>query len=208
MKKRTSDTMTDKERILLALIKAISFETRSAETLREQHFPKAERFSHLAGYGAGRAKVGDVVIAETGRLNPWSVGIVRDIRSDSEMLVQEIGGPRLCWVGNESFSKFVNIHPESLRWGREAEFERRVRKAIARHKDSYIYRFGGVDFAGETATVWIREAFGGFGRQSAPFAVEFPKGWHRLSGKAITAALEAAGFGTRKFDEYQWVQRA
>jgi len=195
--------MTDKERILLTIIRQLS----STETLvmdRPWNPKKYEGHVHFAPWLASNdneIKPGMLVMCETGGIHDWTIGYTIEPLNDNfgGWLIREIGSQRTCRVSNERFTPIVGLRATDLLEGKEREFYHKVCRAF--HKgDEYIYRFGGVDMLpNRRARIWIREAFGGLNHNSIPFSFEM--NWTpKTSIKAILKAMIDTGYGTREFD--------
>jgi hypothetical protein len=118
---RTRSNMTPKEERLLRLVYLLA--NHGARCASDQ----VQRMAHVqhevprcAPYGT-KPVVGNVVVCTTyglvglrGRFHPFTVGIVREIRSENEMLLQELGGTNTCWVSNEQFCPIIGLEPETI----------------------------------------------------------------------------------------------
>lgn len=190
--------LTDRERILMAIVAGL----KSTAILgpRNSFAWSSEPFGDCVHFAPwDKPKAGDLVIGDTGGLGRWKIGFyVEPLEGDyGGAVIREIGSDALCNYSNEKFTPIRNMNPSDIYEGDARLFYHAVLRAF--HKgDEYLYRFGGIDFEGETAKVWIREVFGGMGRGSVPFAVEMP--WKPVPGYLkILRALRAGGYGTRTF---------
>lgn len=183
-------TMGDKERILMTLLQRL-VGLDGNEYAKKNGFPYA--------YPDRDPPLGSMVICQSSGAHPWSVGWVVESRpSEAHCVIREIGSARTCNVSNDSFYVIHNIDRLSLLEGDRHGFLSKVHKAF-RRGDKYRYRFGGLDFDDDKATIWIREVFGGHREHgSEPFPVVMP--WNkRTSIKSILDAMQSAGYGTRDF---------
>ncbi|MHC4864604.1 MAG: hypothetical protein ACYTEX_10995 [Planctomycetota bacterium] len=188
--------LNDRERVLMMLAqRLIKPDLRGNEYEKKQGFPYADY---------EKPKKGDLVVCQSSGIHPYSVGFaVSDYEPNTAALrVREIGSGRVCHVSNESFVVIRNIHKDELLEGRQRAFLAKVHKAFMRG-DQYCYRYGGLDFDGDTVRIWIREVFGGHlhgtDQESVPFCAEMK--WNgRTSIKAILQAMQDAGYGTREFE--------
>lgn len=194
--------LTDRERILTRIIDALSTAQllapggrryeESAFTGHDGHV-----YAHFAYWR--EPKAGELVLAKTGGISEWKIGFYVEKLSDAYggAVIREIGGNLLCNYSNESFVPIVGLHKTDLLEGDQYLTYQKVLAAF-RRGDEYCYRFGGVDFEGSEMLVWIREVFGGMGRDSTPFSVRMK--WDKRSTiKQILDAMRAGGYGTRSF---------
>lgn len=140
---------------------------------------------------------GELVIGSTGRIDQWKIGFYEENRGEGNHVIRDICTGELCNYGNESFNAIVGLSHTDLLTGTKREFYQKVLEAF-RRGDEYCYRFGGLSVRDQTATITVREVFGGMGSPSTPFDIELH--WKpRTSVKAILAAMVAGGYGTREF---------
>ena len=190
----SANSISDKERILMHLInRLVSVDVRD--------YAKRNGFPYAC---ADEPVPGDLVIRQSsGRHNehPWVVGFAASDydKQTAALTVREIGSDRECRVSNDSFYVVKNIGPDTLLTGQERKFYLRVIRAFGRGGE-WGYRYGGVSFGPEkTATIMVREAFGGLDRESIPFAVTMK--WDGRTGiNTILKAMRDGGYGTRKFE--------
>lgn len=187
--------MTDHARILTEVLLRTPQPMYTAPDLEATYVPV-----HIAKY---REPVpGDLVLGFCIRkADPFCLSWLVRRLGDSEYLLREIGTQRTARYWNVQFNAVVGLPPSILLEGDRRGFYWNVMTVMSREAD-WAYRFGGVDFDGERATIWIREVFNGRdvdGTESKPFGVEMP--WSkRTTRKAILAALLAGGLNTRKFE--------
>lgn len=191
--------MTDKERILLALVRSLARPVFRADEIAYQEKHDLPRVTTLR-----KPVIGDLVICQgSGRPypHPWVVGWVESEYDPqtAACTIRELDSDRVCRVSNESFAIVEGMPPELLLTGAQHGFVVKVHKAFARGSE-WAYRYDGVDFRDDTVKIWVREAFGGLGDgESIPFVVEMP--WtKRTTIKAILATMREAGYGTRLFE--------
>jgi hypothetical protein len=191
--------LTDRERILMAIIAGLkvtaSLGPHNGMIWSSEPYRNCVHFAPW-----DKPKAGDLVIGDTGGLCRWKIGFyVEPLGGDfGGAVIREIGSDTLCNYSNENFTPIRNMNPSDLYEGDEYLFYHAVLRAFGKG-DEYLYRFGGIDFEGETAKVWIREAFGGLRHDSVPFVVEMP--WKPVPGhQKILSALRAGGYGTRAFE--------
>lgn len=203
--------LTDRERILMTVVAQLCSTMVLApgcKAFAPGAFKDANGYDYVhfgLTSGEREPKAGDLVLAKTGPVSPWKVAwYVEPLPGPyGGAVVREIGTGRLCNYGNEEFTPIIGMPPLELLEGEQRVFLSKVRKAF-RRGDEYLYRFGGVDFDGDEAVIWVREAFGGLGatgdnEESVPFEVRMK--WSRKTTiKAILEAMRAAGYGTREFD--------
>lgn len=208
--KKIKEDMTDKERILMALVSKLASTQLLAfpgiswgrERFVKTYAGSTDVYTHFAYWE--KPKAGDLVLAKTGGVSPWKVGwYVEPIAGNfGGAVIREIGTGKLCNYGNEDFVPIVGMNKSTLLEGEDYQFYCKVLAAFQKG-DEYRYRFGGVDFESDTAVIWIREVFGGViknGEQgSKPFSISM-KFNKRTSVKAILKAMRDGGYGTRKFE--------
>ena len=190
-----SDILTDRERILLKVIDRLSGTQLLARGRNYYPHDFPDGLVHFAYYKD--PEPGDLVLAKTGGVGRWKVGFYHQKLDGSRALIREIGSDALCDYGNESFLPIVGLSPTDLLEGERYKIYLKVLGAF-RKGDEYVYRFGGLDFEGEEIIIWVREVFGGFGKDSKPFSIRMK--WNkRTSVKAILEAMRQGGYGTRSF---------
>ncbi len=145
--------MTDKERILIAII------TRIIPGLLYSPFNKREEYVKSYMLNPSGIHKGDLVLANTTlHINDFMVGIVDYIENDC-VVIREIGSNRLCNYYNESFSV---INKEKLGYeileGIQYKIYRKVCKAFEKYTN-YSTRFKDISFEGNICTVQARRAF-------------------------------------------------
>jgi hypothetical protein len=198
--------MNDKERILMSVIRGL----RSTTGLVRNNLWGSENYKRDGGDGYyvhfapwKDPQKGDLVLCEAMSIDDWSVGFVHMVISNHECIIREIGSDRLCRVSNEGFSPIIGMSSIDLLEGAQYGFYQKVLKAF-RKGDEFLYCFGGIDFDGEDAIIWVRERYGGIIRfrehGSAPFSIRMR--WSdKTTIKAILQAMRDGGYGTREFIE-------
>ena len=156
--------MTDKERILMAII------TRIIPGLLYGSFDKKEEYVKSYMLNPSGICKGDLVFANTSlNINDFVVGFVDHVESDC-VVIREIGSNRLCNYYNESFSV---INKEKLGYeileGVQYKIYQKVIKAFGNFTNYYT-RFKSISFDGNMCTVQARKAF----ENDLFFAVSFP----------------------------------
>lgn len=156
--------MTDKERILMAII------TRIIPGLLYSPFDKRDEYVKSYILNSAGIRKGDFVFANTTlNINDFVVGIVDHIEDDC-VVIREIGSNRLCNYYNESFSV---INKEKLGYemleGVQYKIYQKVIKAFEKFT-GYYTRFKSISFDGDICTVQARETF----KNDLLFEVSFP----------------------------------
>jgi hypothetical protein len=196
------DILSDRERILMRIIEQLS----STQLMRSRNrsWSSVDYADTSGGHYVHFAywddpKPGDLVLAKTGPLSPWKIGFyVEPLSGDfGGAVIREIGSERLCNYTNESFVPIVGLSTIDLLESEQRQFYYKVLKAFHRG-DEYLYRFGGIRFKDNVATVTIRERWGGLGADSVPFTVDIEMR-KRMAIKAILAKLREGGYGTKSF---------
>lgn len=199
-----NSNISDRERLMLHAIDGLKSsallcgrgELHSEESWRDRD---GRMYVHFAYYRDPRP--GDLVIAETGRIDEWKLSFYVSNEGSGNHVVRDINTGQLCNYSNESFRAIVGLSPIQLLVGHEFQFYRKVLGAFHR-EDAYLQLFGGLEFAGGEAVIWVRERWGGLGnRPSTPYSVRM-RWTKRTTVKAIRAALRAGGLGWRSF--YPW----
>lgn len=211
-KKRNVTAMTDRERILINIAASLAHEVEYYQRLsviqeHERRWPSEARPIRTEWGCVKRPKYnkGDLVVCFTSaghQQNPWLISFVEadGCKHDPQgLLLRAIGTDKLCDYSNESFIRITGI-PARLLWeGDQYQFSLKLHRAL-RRLDNYTHVFRGLEFPGPSrAMVYIGERWGGIGNSTRPYTVEIPF-TKRTSIKAIIAALESAGFGTREFE--------
>lgn len=156
--------MTDKERILMAII------TRIIPGLLYSSYSNKEEYVKSYMLNPSTVCKGDLVFANTSiNINDFVVGFVDHIEKDC-IVIREIGSNRLCNYYNESFSV---INKEKLGYeileGEQYKIYQKVIKAF-RKFTNYYTRFKSISFDGNMCKVQARKAF----ENDLLFEVSFP----------------------------------
>lgn len=156
--------MTDKERILMAIV------TRIIPGLLYGSFNKKEEYVKPQMLDNHRLSKGDLVFANTSIvINDFIVGFVDHLEEDC-VVIREIGSNRLCNYYNETFSV---INKEKLGYevleGLQYKIYQKVLKAFAKYTN-YWTRFKSISFEGNTCTVQARQSF----ENNLLFEISFP----------------------------------
>lgn len=141
--------MTDKERVLLTIIK--SFYVKHILSSLEL-FDKCK---------TSEIRTGDLVLAMTSGVHDFTVGYVTKIDSESEMSIREIGSNKICNIGNEQFYKIpfdILINENNLLEGNQYLIYEKVLKAFHKY-GGYNNRFHSIEFDDCMCKVKSREAF-------------------------------------------------
>jgi hypothetical protein len=204
MSKKNEGRLTDRERILMSVVQALSLSQSLAPVSRTRWGDEAFTghdgyvYAHFATWRKPQA--GDLVLARTGSMSEWKIAFyVEPLPSQlGGAVVREIGTDRLCNYENEEFVPIVGLPPTELLDGDKRRLYDKVIAAF-RRGDEYMYLFGGIEFDRDDVVVSVRERWGGLNGKSKPFPVRFT--WDpRMSIKAILAALRAGGYGAREFE--------
>jgi hypothetical protein len=103
---------------------------------------------------------GDIVRCKTNPNHRWGIAELVEKRGHSDFLLREIGGTGLCNMGNESLDVLRFMAPQHLYTGTKYRIYQWVtRKAFSERYNpdaDYYKRFGGMEFDGDTLTVWCR----------------------------------------------------
>lgn len=159
--------MTDKERILMAII------TRIIPGVMYSRGSKQDEYIKLRFLHPEKLQPGDLVYANTFRaMHDFAVGFVQRIDSDHGcVVIREIGSNRLCDYYNEGFTV---INKDKLGYqileGLQYKTYEKVLKAFHKH-DHYMTRFKSIEFDGDTCTVQSRQPFEG--ETKAEFSFEY-----------------------------------
>lgn len=206
--------MTDKERILMSIIRELSMSQTLAPAVRMRGYDRenwldtdGREFVHFANYiQDGDLKVGDLVLCQTsGRSesHDFNIGFIHEYVGYGDCVIREIGTNRLCRIGNERFIPIKGLKDYQLWENDKHEFSVKIHRAFSKGGSDW-YRYGGLEFEGDEAVIWIREKWGGLMNPSKPFEVRIK--WNKKTTiKAILNAMRDAGYGTRKFDPIEKV---
>lgn len=143
--------MTDKERVLLHIIST--------------YYPKyllgmydTDKFDFFNRNN--KPDVGDLVLAVSSGIHDYTVGYVVSKKSDSEMVVREIGSKKTCNISNEMFYRIdrSRLSDVYLLEGQQYKTYIKVSKAVS-NVDGYIQRFHSIDFEDNKCTVNLRKMF-------------------------------------------------
>lgn len=102
----------------------------------------------------------DIVRCKTNPNHRWGIAELVEKRGYSDYLLREIGGNKLCNMGNESVEVLRFMAPSRLytgtkfriyQWASTKAFVKRYNPDADRWK-----RCGGVEFDGDTLTIWCR----------------------------------------------------
>lgn len=135
------------------------------------------------------------------QMHDWVIAEVVRVVGYAHCVLRDLNTGKLLDMSNESFVPIVGLTRRALWTDDEFEFNRKVEKAFRRLGD-YYHVYGGVDFADDKATIWVRKKWGGMNlqnRETVPYSVEIQ--WNkRTTIKAICEALQEAGYAEREFD--------
>lgn len=193
--------MNDKERILMEIIAGLQ---RTGLTQRSAVYKSDEKPDGVYFDMSADAKPGDIVLCQTSAMsnpNDFVVAIVDQVLGYGHCLLREIGSDNTCDYSNERFIPIRGLRDWQRYEGEQWRFYVNSRAAFALG-DEYSYRFGGVDFDGKKAHVWVREVFGGMldkGMVSEPFSVTIDNWKRRNSPRKILNDLRHGGYGTFEF---------
>lgn len=156
--------MTDKERILMAIV------TRIIPGILYSSFDKRDEYVKSYMLNRSGIREGDLVFANTTLcINDFIVGFVDHVEDDC-VVIREIGSNRLCNYYNESFSA---INKEKLGYeileGVQYKTYQKVIKAFDKYTN-YTTRFKSISFNGNICTVQARLVF----ENKLFFEVSFP----------------------------------
>jgi hypothetical protein len=207
------EEMTDKERILMHIIREIrtGLVLAHPSALRAWNsepykVPDSDRYyCHFAPWD--KPKPGDLVTAQSGRTNDeWSIcWYVSAPKADDPNgsfgthVVREIGTGRLCNYSNETFVPIRGLEGDAaLLEADQRHYYEQVMRAFATG-DEYGYRYGGIRFQDKTVVVMVRQAFGGLHpKGSYPFEVKLPYR-KRIAVTTILKLMREQGYGTHQF---------
>lgn len=195
-------TLTDRERILTTVIRELASTAiirPNADGYNEAAYTDGAggMYTHFARYR--KPIKGDLVMGSTGRTDQWKIAFYEECIDPRQELhvIRDINTGQFCNYGNESFVPIVGLSYIDMLVGDERKMYEKVIAAFARG-DEYLYRFGGFKVSGQKAVVRVREAHGGFGKESVPFHIEME--WStKTTIKAILTKMRAGGYGTRSF---------
>ena len=156
--------MTDKERILMAVI------TRIIPGLLYGNFNEKEKYVKSYMLNNSELFKGDLVFANTSiAINDFIVGFVDHVEEDC-VVIREIGSKGLCNYYNETFSK---INKEMLDYeileGMQYKIYQKVLKAFEKYT-GYCTRFKSISFKKNICIVQAREVF----KNDLFFEISFP----------------------------------
>lgn len=156
--------MTDKERILMAIV------TRIIPGIFCSSYADREKYVKPYMLNISGLRKGDLVFANTSlQINDFIVGFVDHAESDC-VVIREIGSDRLCNYYNESFSV---INKEKLGYeileGIQYKTYLKTVKAFSKYTN-YATKFKSISFNGNMCTVQAREIFG----DDMLFEISFP----------------------------------
>lgn len=145
--------MTDKERVLFHII--------------SQYYPKyllgmyeTNKLDFFNKNCTSAIEVGDLVLAASSGLHDFTVGYVVTKKSESEMIVREIGSKKTCNISNEIFYKIdkERLCDVYLLEGLQYKTYCKVSKAIS-NVDGYTQRFHSIAFGEHICTVNLRKMY-------------------------------------------------
>lgn len=215
--------MTEKERILSAIIQALTFTMllgrKNKLTGIWQDFEGKEEacFASEAGswisggkdskYGA-EMKPGCIVLCNTSFMSRWKIAeFVEDHRTPDGfgyLLIRELGTSNYCRMGNESFGVLVGMPEHIFYEGHKQKLHKwaTCQAFLERYNPNadYLVRPGGAEFEGDTLRIWARPHIWNDSNGTAiPWCVEMK--WDKKTRlKDIVAALIGGGLGTREFE--------
>jgi hypothetical protein len=178
---RTSNIMSDKERIIMTVAREL------ASCLKNPRVKMA--------YDT-QPKSGDLVMAMSSYCaNPFLISwyvepFAGPLRG---AIVREIGSEKLCEYANERFVPIVGLRYEELLEGKQYQFFIKVLKAMSRKDEGYTHRFGGILFKEDSVIIRIRMRW-----ESESFYLITFKWNHKMSIKDIQEELLKQGWGTRE----------
>lgn len=199
--------MTDKERILLELVRELHSTMLLRCRLHKEDLVddigSSGYYTHFANYCRdGEIRPGMMVLCMTsGRFYPhgWTVGFVERVYSSNDMMIREIGTDRLCRIGNERFVPIVGMKDYQLYEKEEYLFSVKVNKAF-RRADDYLHYFDGLEFLPDNEVlISVREKWGGPRHKSKPYTIRM-KWCKSMTIKKILEIMQEQGYGTRDFE--------
>ncbi|MDF2844752.1 MAG: hypothetical protein K0R00_3178 [Herbinix sp.] len=170
--------MTDKERILMAII------TRIIPGMKYRIHSEPDDYIESLMLSPEKLTHGDLVFANTSICpNDFMVGFVESVQSEC-VVIREIGSSRLCNYYNETFTR---INKDRLGYevleGLQYKIYNKVLKAF--EYTEYFTRFKSISFEDNTCTVKARESF----KNETIFEVSFEYN-SKTSIKSIGKLLE------------------
>jgi hypothetical protein len=191
--------MTDKERILIKIIKNLYSTFISKMHVTGWGSANYEDHVHFAPWDKENIKKGALVLCYTSGVHDYSIGILKEKIGYSRALIREIGTNRICDIDNESFIPIKNMQEIELLEKDKYIIYCKILKAFNRG-DEYWYRFGGVKFCGKNIVeIIIRERFGGLLNPSKPFNFKM-KYNKKTTIKSILENMYDNGYGKRDFE--------
>lgn len=206
--------MTDRERILMNI--AVDTSGHCWDTMQPLAHGWVLRFSfdrpapqfipeEMAEAIAMPLKPGDIVRCKTNPNHPWGIAEFVEPLEYAGYLLRLIGGTKLCRMSNESVDVLRFMNPSRLYGGAKYRIYqwatgKAFRKPYNPDADDWK-RCGGVEFDGDTLTIWSRSHI--FGMEKRPkdgpplFAqpVKFTLKWSdKTKLKDIVAAMREQGF--------------
>jgi hypothetical protein len=149
--------MTDKERILSAVIHQLSFNWAWSDGQVEKDKPRIERLN-----AKSVVKPGSLIISDGTGLHPQTIGYFVSWIGSSEYLVRGISNDKVVRHYNDSFSVICNIDPDLLLEGKQYKAYRCMRLALEKDDRRFWYRYPGCQFTGNDLVVTIREKWDGY----------------------------------------------
>jgi hypothetical protein len=197
-----SNSLSDRERILSYII----HELRSMPLHMKANIPwssEAYRKSRVWGEGYHphfapwkKPEKGDLVICETSGIHHGTIGIIKQLISYDEALIQGVGDYRCIRVSNDRFIPIVGIDlcKDVFLCGEEWIFYLKVRKAFKRG-DEYMYAYNGIQIQENKAIISIRCR--GFPKEDQqPFNIEVI--WNKKTTiKYILSKMIDGGYGSK-----------
>ena len=104
-------------------------------------------------------KSGDIIRCCTNPNHDWGISEFVEQKGYADFLLREIGGKRLCNMGNESIEVLRFMRPERLYTGLKYKLWKWAYKAFQeRYNPNYSYfkRCGGVEFENDYLILWSR----------------------------------------------------
>ncbi len=193
-----SESLSDKERILTHII----LELKSVEIHRKEGIPwSSEAFRKCDFEGIGyhphcarwkKPEKGDLVICETSGTHHGTVGIIKELISYDEVLIQGVGDTQCVRVWNDRFVPIlgIDLKRDVFLCGDEWKFYLKVKKAFKRGSE-YMYRYNGIEINGNKAIISIRLSF-----DEKKFNVELF--WNKKTTiKQILLIMRNEGYGSK-----------
>jgi hypothetical protein len=105
-------------------------------------------------------RAGDIIRCVTNPNHLWGISELIEVHGNGNFLLREIGGNRLCNMGNESVHVLRFMHPSRLYTGSKYKiYQWIITKAFSERYNpdgDYLKRCGGVQFDGDMLTIWSR----------------------------------------------------